>query len=216
MLLAHCFLTSVEVALLREQLLARAPGTTLVFPTPEGGSWDRFRFGDRVWRKSIAAAARNDRARRSRARKPGQGRDHGPWESVGMAQRSRFQGWAHLGSNQGPLACEASALPLSYAPGRRRLAECRPGGRSGRSGMLGCFGVRRATVDEAQDRERKPVAGTRPRDPIAHAICELRVDEGELRADPRDVRSPVHGARFHLVVHRHGASSARAAYPLHG
>jgi hypothetical protein len=24
--------------------------------------------------------------------------------------------WAHLGSNQGPLACEASALPLSYAP----------------------------------------------------------------------------------------------------
>jgi hypothetical protein len=25
-------------------------------------------------------------------------------------------GWAHLGSNQGPLACEASALPLSYAP----------------------------------------------------------------------------------------------------
>jgi hypothetical protein len=27
-------------------------------------------------------------------------------------------GWAHLGSNQGPLACEASALPLSYAPGR--------------------------------------------------------------------------------------------------
>lgn len=34
--------------------------------------------------------------------------------------------WAHLGSNQGPLACEASALPLSYAPGRNRGAwkEC--------------------------------------------------------------------------------------------
>ena len=31
-----------------------------------------------------------------------------------------FQGfpeWARLGSNQRPLACEASALPLSYAPG---------------------------------------------------------------------------------------------------
>jgi hypothetical protein len=27
-------------------------------------------------------------------------------------------GWAHLGSNQGPPACEAGALPLSYAPGR--------------------------------------------------------------------------------------------------
>src|SRR5919199_4416649 len=24
--------------------------------------------------------------------------------------------WAHLGSNQGPPACEAGALPLSYAP----------------------------------------------------------------------------------------------------
>jgi hypothetical protein len=24
--------------------------------------------------------------------------------------------WARLGSNQRPLACEASALPLSYAP----------------------------------------------------------------------------------------------------
>ena len=26
--------------------------------------------------------------------------------------------WAHLGSNQGPPACEAGALPLSYAPQR--------------------------------------------------------------------------------------------------
>jgi hypothetical protein len=35
--------------------------------------------------------------------------------------------WAHLGSNQGPLACEASALPLSYAPGRTlRLAAGSP------------------------------------------------------------------------------------------
>ena len=36
----------------------------------------------------------------------------GEHEEPGSA---RFQ-WAHLGSNQGPLACEASALPLSYAP----------------------------------------------------------------------------------------------------
>jgi hypothetical protein len=27
--------------------------------------------------------------------------------------------WAHLGSNQGPPACEAGALPLSYAPSAR-------------------------------------------------------------------------------------------------
>src|SRR6266853_5250758 len=29
-----------------------------------------------------------------------------------------FPSWAHLGLNQGPPACEAGALPLSYAPGR--------------------------------------------------------------------------------------------------
>ena len=57
------YLTSVEVALLREQLLARAPRTNLVFPTPEGGQWDRSRFGDRVWRKSVAAAGQHDRER---------------------------------------------------------------------------------------------------------------------------------------------------------
>ena len=36
------------------------------------------------------------------------------------ARNRRFAGllWARLGSNQRPLACEASALPLSYAPGR--------------------------------------------------------------------------------------------------
>ena len=55
------YLTSMEVGLLREQLLARAPRTNLVFPTPEGGSWNRFRFGDRVWRKSIAGAAGHER-----------------------------------------------------------------------------------------------------------------------------------------------------------
>ena len=189
------YLSSVEVSLLREQLLARAPGTNLVFPTPEGGSWNRFRFGDRLWRRSVAAAARHDRdatsgrpsafdgftfhwlrhtagslmaaagydpavaaermrhtdggalflrtyrhlyegekrvhadaPRRVRPRELGQGMDIGPWESVGMAQRSRFRGWAHLGSNQGPLACEASALPLSYAPGR-----CKASGACARS-----------------------------------------------------------------------------------
>ena len=35
-------------------------------------------------------------------------------------------GWAHLGSNQGPLACEASALPLSYAPGRGSTVALEP------------------------------------------------------------------------------------------
>ena len=29
---------------------------------------------------------------------------------------AQIERWAHLGSNQGPPACEAGALPLSYAP----------------------------------------------------------------------------------------------------
>ena len=33
-----------------------------------------------------------------------------------LLERAALRTWAHLGSNQGPLACEASALPLSYAP----------------------------------------------------------------------------------------------------
>jgi hypothetical protein len=39
-------------------------------------------------------------------------------------RKARFQAfsqWARLGSNQRPLACEASALPLSYAPERSIL-----------------------------------------------------------------------------------------------
>ena len=55
------YLTELEVSLLREQLMARAPGTRLVFPTAEGRQWDRSRFRDRVWLKSVGAAARHDR-----------------------------------------------------------------------------------------------------------------------------------------------------------
>lgn len=61
------YLTQVEVTLLREQLLARAPGTSLVFPTVEGKAWDRSRFRDRAWLKSVAAAARHDREESGRA-----------------------------------------------------------------------------------------------------------------------------------------------------
>ena len=32
------------------------------------------------------------------------------------APKALVDQWAHLGSNQGPPACEAGALPLSYAP----------------------------------------------------------------------------------------------------
>jgi len=81
--------------------------------------------------------------------------------------------------------------------------------------MLRCIGIRRGAIHEAQDRNREPVARPLARDSTADAVCELWVDECELGADPRDVRSPVHGARFHRIVHRHGPCSARAACPLH-
>jgi integrase len=57
------YLTSFEVALFREQLLARAPGTRLVFPTATGKQWDRSRFREQVWSKSLAAAVSHDRER---------------------------------------------------------------------------------------------------------------------------------------------------------
>jgi len=54
------YLTDLEIGLLREQLLARAPGTSLVFPTVEGKKWTARRFRDRVWVASVKAAVKND------------------------------------------------------------------------------------------------------------------------------------------------------------
>jgi len=51
------FLTPVEVQLLREQLLVRAPGTSLVFPTPTGKQWTRSGFRERVWVVGVRQAA---------------------------------------------------------------------------------------------------------------------------------------------------------------
>jgi integrase len=55
------YLTELEVSLLREQCWRGRRGTSLVFPNPEGRQWDRARFRDRVWVKSVEAAARADR-----------------------------------------------------------------------------------------------------------------------------------------------------------
>jgi integrase len=56
------YLTPVELQLLREQLMARAPRTRLVFPTPTGLQWTRSGFRERVWVPALkAAAANNDR-----------------------------------------------------------------------------------------------------------------------------------------------------------
>jgi integrase len=54
------YLTDLEVGLFREQLLARAPGTALVFPTPTGRAWTRSGFRERVWLKATNAAVANE------------------------------------------------------------------------------------------------------------------------------------------------------------
>jgi integrase len=56
------YLTGLEITLLREQLLARATGTKLVFPTAEGRKWKANRFRDRVWLRSVEGAVNNDPA----------------------------------------------------------------------------------------------------------------------------------------------------------
>ena len=58
------YLTELEVGLLREQVVVRAPETHLLFPTPEGKRWTANRFRDRVWLRSINAAVTNDENRR--------------------------------------------------------------------------------------------------------------------------------------------------------
>jgi integrase len=55
------YLTSIEVGLFREQLLARPAGATLVFPTAAGKAWNRSRFGE-VWRECREAAALHGRS----------------------------------------------------------------------------------------------------------------------------------------------------------
>ena len=58
------YLTELEVGLFKAQLLARAAGTKLIFPTPEGNGWTANRFRDRVWLRSVGAAIKNDPAKR--------------------------------------------------------------------------------------------------------------------------------------------------------
>jgi integrase len=59
------YLNDLEVGLFREQLLVRAPGTSLLFPTPTGRAWTRSGFRERVWVMAVAGAAKNDASRGS-------------------------------------------------------------------------------------------------------------------------------------------------------
>ena len=65
--------------------------------------------------------------------------------------RSRW--WARLGSNQRPLACEASALPLSYAP---NIPQLRPG-------CTACQAGERRSVLRISRREAMPKQAFRDR-----------------------------------------------------
>ena len=56
------FLTTMEAKLFREQLMARARGASLVFPTPTGKQWTESGFRERMWSKAVAAAVANDPA----------------------------------------------------------------------------------------------------------------------------------------------------------
>lgn len=61
------YLTDLEVALFREQLLARAAGTPLVFPTVTGRRWTRSGFRERAWTKGVDTAAAKQREATGRA-----------------------------------------------------------------------------------------------------------------------------------------------------
>jgi integrase len=54
------YLTPTEIGLFREQLVARAPGSALVFPTATGKQWTESAFRQRVWSKAIDAAEKHD------------------------------------------------------------------------------------------------------------------------------------------------------------
>ncbi len=61
------YLTPLEVTLFREQLVARAPGTRLVFPTKSGRRWMRNHFRKWAWVPAVTAAAAHDRDENGRA-----------------------------------------------------------------------------------------------------------------------------------------------------
>jgi integrase len=54
------YFTDLETGLFREQLVVRAPGTPLVFPTPTGKQWTESGFRERVWQKAVEAAVANE------------------------------------------------------------------------------------------------------------------------------------------------------------
>jgi integrase len=61
------YLTDIEARLFREQLMVRAAGAALVFPTPTGRAWTESGFRERVWQKAVKAAMNNEKRAPGRA-----------------------------------------------------------------------------------------------------------------------------------------------------
>jgi integrase len=61
------YLTDIEARLFREQLMVRAAGAALVFPTPTGRVWTESGFRERVWQKAVKAAMNNEKRAPGRA-----------------------------------------------------------------------------------------------------------------------------------------------------
>lgn len=59
-------------------------------------------------------------------------------------------GWAYLVSNQGPLPCEGSALPLSYTPQQRVTLHGEPRGSAGQKSfrLIGRFRLETRTTGD--------------------------------------------------------------------
>src|ERR671918_3149313 len=93
--------------------------------------------------------------------------------------------WAHLGSNQGPPACEAGALPLSYAPREGEDSNRRLRGIQSASERCAAVGEDRLAVGDEHHLDGKfeeraeRVPKLRKRHPAR------QVTEPRLRAEPK-------------------------------
>ena len=132
---------------LRDDLNALGPGYRAFAATP----W-RPRRRSPTHRQAAASELASESDRRTAPHGPAsRGADPAGFVPVrggaGITRR-----WARLVSNQRPLACEASALPLSYAPWGREELRGRPGAR-------GTSGRERAGEDVGRGALRRPGSG---------------------------------------------------------
>ena len=130
-------------------------------------------------------------------------------------ERPRFRGlfvWAHVGSNQGPPACEAGALPLSYAPESQTRIAHTPVAHDTRRATAGFAGVAARRTDPSSHRAKSSWLAQRaglfeenrgawkeclallpPGPDAVHTLPPPRRSDGSNRVR-YDIRSPHHPA----------------------